>query len=85
MDLGDRYPFHRDLPAFDLGRESFDRERPKHHEHRDDDPDERHAAVRSGSFIDLPRARACYGGVLRLELVEEGGEESVLTYRTGSS
>lgn len=32
---------------------------------------------------DLARARAFYGGVLGLELVEEGGEESVLTYRTG--
>jgi hypothetical protein len=34
---------------------------------------------------DLARARAFYGGVLGLELIEEGGEESVLTYRTGAT
>lgn len=30
---------------------------------------------------DLARTRAFYGGVLGLEQVEEGGEESVITYR----
>lgn len=34
---------------------------------------------------DLARARDFYSGVLGLELVEEGGEESVLTYRTGAT
>lgn len=32
---------------------------------------------------DLDRARGFYGGVLGLELAEEGGEEGVLVYRTG--
>lgn len=34
---------------------------------------------------DLDRARDFYGNVLGLELAEEGGEEGVLTYRTGAT
>lgn len=34
---------------------------------------------------DLARARAFYGGVLGLELAEEGAEEGVLVYRTGAT
>ena len=34
---------------------------------------------------DLARARDFYGNVLGLEQVEEGGEESVLLYRTGAT
>ena len=34
---------------------------------------------------DLDRARRFYGDMLGLELAEEGGEEGVLVYRTGST
>ena len=34
---------------------------------------------------DLDRARAFYGGILGLELAEEGAEEGVLVYRTGAT
>jgi len=34
---------------------------------------------------DLARARDFYGGVLGLELAEEGAEEGVLVYRTGAT
>lgn len=34
---------------------------------------------------DLYKARAFYGGVLGLELAEEGAEEGVLVYRTGAT
>ena len=34
---------------------------------------------------DLARARGFYGDVLGLELDESGGEEGVLTYRTGAT
>lgn len=34
---------------------------------------------------DLARARAFYSDVLGLELAEDSGEESVLTYRTGAT
>lgn len=37
------------------------------------------------AVADLDRARAFYGGVLGLELVEEGAEEGVLVYRTGAT
>ncbi|MEA3048656.1 MAG: hypothetical protein QOG84_492 [Sphingomonadales bacterium] len=35
------------------------------------------------AVTDLERARAFYGGVLGLDLAEEGGPEGVLIYRTG--
>ena len=34
---------------------------------------------------DLGRARDFYGGVLGLELLEQGAEESVLVYKTGAT
>jgi catechol 2,3-dioxygenase-like lactoylglutathione lyase family enzyme len=37
------------------------------------------------AVTDLERARAFYGGVLGLELAEEGGPEGVLIYRTGAT
>lgn len=37
------------------------------------------------AVADLDRARAFYGGVLGLDLVEEGEEEGVLVYRTGAT
>lgn len=37
------------------------------------------------AVADLGRARAFYGGVLGLELAEEGAEEGVLIYRTGAT
>ena len=37
------------------------------------------------AVADLERARAFYGGVLGLELAEEGAEEGVLIYRTGAT
>lgn len=37
------------------------------------------------AVADLDRARRFYSDVLGLELAEEGGEEGVLVYRTGST
>ena len=37
------------------------------------------------AVADLARARDFYGGVLGLELAEEGAEEGVLVYRTGAT
>ena len=37
------------------------------------------------AVADLERARAFYGGVLGLELADEGAEEGVLVYRTGAT
>lgn len=37
------------------------------------------------AVADLERARTFYSGLLGLDLVEEGGEEGVLVYRTGAT
>ena len=37
------------------------------------------------AVADLGRARDFYGGVLGLDLLEEGAEEGVLVYRTGAT
>ena len=44
-----------------------------------------HSSSAIVAVSDLTRARAFYSDTLGLELVEEGGEESVLTYRTGAT
>jgi extradiol dioxygenase family protein len=44
-----------------------------------------HASSAIVAVRDIGRARAFYGGVLGLELAEEGREEGVLVYRTGAT
>lgn len=44
-----------------------------------------HASSAIVAVADLDRARDFYGGVLGLELVEEGSEEGVLIYKTGAT